>query len=92
MASKNRLPSSLAFLLIFLAVTLFINFLHTEHSLDKDVSCPACHFLNSTLQTAQIFFFYLPPPSFLGVLESPHSLAYASIVLPSTSSRSPPSA
>lgn len=90
MTNKQRKGLNIIFLFIFLAVTLFINFLHSEHSLTAQEDCPACHFLNSTFTTCQINFFYLPPPSITGVLKDFYFLNYSYIVSITPSSRSPP--
>ncbi|MGD9345694.1 MAG: hypothetical protein PVH84_07515 [Candidatus Aminicenantes bacterium] len=90
MTNTKRIGLNVIFLFTFLAVTLFINFLHSEHSLASQEDCPACHFLNSTFTTCQINFFYLPPPSITGVLKYFYSLNYEQIVSVSPSSRSPP--
>ncbi len=90
MINKQRIGLNLIFLFIFLAVTLFINFGHTEHTLTSQEDCPACHFLNSTFTTCQINFFHLPPPSVTGVLKDFYFFNYTYIVLIAPSSRSPP--
>jgi hypothetical protein len=88
---KRRKIFHLLFLLTFLSVTLFINFLHTENTLSSTDDCPACHFVNSTLMTAQINFFFLPPPRISGYLNSLDFFGYTFIAFVTPSSRSPPS-
>ena len=89
---KNRLALNLLFLFTFLSVSLFINFFHTEDTINGIDDCPACHFLNSSFTTSQINFFYLPPPSITGLLEILYSFNYTSNAIIIPSSRSPPSA
>jgi len=79
-----------AFLFLFLFVTLFINFFHTEKTLCKNDTCPACNFQNSSLTTSQINFFHLPPPSILSLFKLTESFNYEYILLVDPSSRSPP--
>jgi len=81
---------NLAFLLVFLSLTLFINFFHTEHSFSANDNCPACHFLNSTFTTSHINFFHLPPPSVSGILSFYYSFNYTETFSIIPSSRSPP--
>ncbi len=90
MINKQSKGLNLIFLFVFLIVTLFINFAHTEHSFTSQEDCPACHFLNSTFTTCQINFFHLPPPSITGVLKDIYFFNYAYIVSTFPSSRSPP--
>lgn len=79
-------------LLIFLVLTLSINFLHTETKAQGQNDCPACHFQNSTLTTAQVSVISLPQLRLLEILRLFESLAYEDIHLITPSSRSPPSA
>jgi hypothetical protein len=90
MNSKTKKLFNLAFLFIFLVVTLFINFFHTEKIILKNDNCPACHFLNSSITTSQINFFHLPPPSILGTLKTFEPFNYTYVFIIDPSSRSPP--
>jgi len=90
MSTKRIKLFNLAFLFIFLLITLFINFFHTETALTRDDDCPACHFLNSTFTTSQINFFHLPPPSISGILKTYEPFNYTFIFTIDPSSRSPP--
>ena len=60
MNRRGQKLSNLLFLFVFLIITVFINFFHTEKAFAKDDNCPACNFQNSSLTTSQINFFYLP--------------------------------
>ena len=90
MSIKRIKLFNLAFLFIFLLITLSINFFHTEKTNTSSDNCPACHFLNSTFTTSQINFFHLPPPSISGILKTFESFNYAFIFTIDPSSRSPP--
>ena len=81
---------NLIFLFVFLFVSLFINFFHTEKTLSESDDCFACNFLNSSLTTTQINFFFLPPPSILSIVESSESFNYTYIFFIDPTSRSPP--
>lgn len=90
MDKRCRKYLNLGFLFLFLFAVLFINFFHTEKSFERDNTCPACNFQNSSLATSQINFFCLPP---LSSLISPMlNLSFNYIYLSSSdsSSRSPP--
>jgi len=88
---RNTLKAfNLAFLFIFLCVTLFINFFHIETNITEHDNCPACHFQSSVLTTSQINFFHLPPPSLTGILNTFYSIQYTYIFAIPPSSRSPP--
>lgn len=87
---KSKKIFNVSFLFIFLLITLFINFFHTETTLIGDDDCPACHFLNSTFNTNHINFFYLPQLAFIEMLKTVDiSLCYQLFVIDPTS-RSPP--
>lgn len=90
MLQKHRIGFNISFLLAFLFLTLFINFLHQDTVLQGGNSCPACHFLNSTLTTTQINFFISPQLTLLDTLRTCESLQTDQVVLISPSSRSPP--
>lgn len=76
---------------IFLSVTLFINFFHTENTFENDVKCPACNFIASSVISGQIIFFHLPPPSISGILKTYDTFTYTAAVIPKPISRAPPS-
>ena len=90
MFKKYRKYYNIIFLFTFLAVTLSINFLHTEKTLTENDNCPACNFLNSSFTTSQINFFHLPPPFISGILKSHYAFTYKYIITIDPSSRSPP--
>jgi hypothetical protein len=81
---------NISFLLLFFIITSSIHFLHTEHTLTKDDNCPACQFQSSSLTTAQINFFYLPPPAFFKFLRSYVFFNYTFVFSLTPNSRSPP--
>jgi len=89
---KNRRKSyaNIFFLLVFLFVTLGINFTHTERFLTSSDSCPACHFQNSTFTTNQIDFFHLPQLALIDYLDWSEPYQIHETVLVAPSSRSPP--
>ncbi len=81
---------NITFLAFFFAITLFINFLHTETTINKSDNCPACQFQTSALSTCQIAFFHLPPPPINGFVDSARIFEYICLFTVETSSRSPP--
>jgi len=90
MTRKYRNHFNIAFLFIFLGLILSINFVHTEDTLQRSDSCPACQFQNSTLATAQIDFFCLPQLSVLEIIKVFKSFHIQQLVFITPSSRSPP--
>ncbi len=90
MFKKHRKYYNIIFLFTFLAVTLFINFLHTEETLTENDNCPACNFLNSSFTTSQINFFHLPQLLLLNRLKIFEYFHSNQIFFIDTSSRSPP--
>ena len=90
MSKVQKKYSNLIFLFFFLAVTLFINFFHTEHALQASNACPACRFQNSTLATSQIHFFHLPQLSLLETLKTFETFHHNQLFFITPSSRSPP--
>jgi len=81
---------NLTFLLIFLTLTLFVNFFHTEEIITDTDNCPACQFQCSSVTTGHINFFFLPPPQIAGNLEIFYSFDYQSVYSIDPVSRSPP--
>ncbi len=92
MTRRYRKNFNIAFLFIFLGLILSINYIHTEDTLQRSNSCPACQFQNSTLATAQIDFFHLPQLSVLEIIKVFESVHIQQLVYITPSSRSPPQA
>jgi len=90
MAKSYRKQFNIAFLLIFLFLTLTINYFHTEDTLRQSENCPACQFQNSTLMTSQIHFFHLPQLLALESLRLFESSIPSHLIFITPSSRSPP--
>ncbi len=90
MLRKQKIGFILVALLLFLCVTLFIHLFHQEESFQGSSSCPACHFQNSTLMTAQIDVFTLPQLTQLDILRSFEAGTLIQIFPAAPSSRSPP--
>ena len=90
MVKSYRKECNLTFLFIFLFLTLTINYFHTEDTIKRSDSCPACQFQNSTLMTAQIHFFHLPQLSILEMLKIFESSRISRLFFITPSSRSPP--
>jgi hypothetical protein len=90
MTRRHKKLFNVTFLAIFLFLSLAIHFFHTEHCVHTGNSCPACHFQNSTLTTAQISFFHLPQLAMLEMLKVfESSVAHQAFII-TPSSRSPP--
>jgi hypothetical protein len=93
--SKERSRSLLvAFLLLFVAVTLNIDFFHTEaknRGANRD-NCPACHFLNSALSISPDISFTLIVLVCQGMLAPADHRRLAEVSVLSVPSRSPPQA
>jgi hypothetical protein len=90
MSTKRIKLFNLAFLFIFLLISLFINFFHTEKTTKGNDNCPACHFQNSSLTTSQINFFHMPQLYLLDILKTFESFNYWQIFFLDPTSRSPP--
>jgi len=88
--SKKRNFIVYASLLIFLILSLSINFFHKEKTPENSKDCPACHFQNSTLFTAQINFSQLPELSLIEFIKSCQITEYHNLIYTTPSSRSPP--
>jgi hypothetical protein len=87
---KHRSGINLILLCLFLFPTLLIHFLHSESSINGSNTCPACHFQNSTLTTAQVPVVILPQLELFEILRSIRSAHYNQIYYIQPSSRSPP--
>ncbi len=79
-------------LLVFAAVCLGINFLHTETGPAGRGDCPACHFLTSSLTTSPGLVFVVPALLLLEALAPAEPPSSPDVFVPSLCSRSPPSA
>lgn len=90
MAKSYRIQFNIAFLFLFLFLSLAVNYFHTEDTLKRCCKCPACHFQNSTLTTAQINFFHLPQLATLETLRLIESIFLSHLFFVTPSSRSPP--
>ncbi|MFW6136767.1 MAG: hypothetical protein ACOC5U_01705 [Candidatus Aminicenantaceae bacterium] len=90
MTIKNRSLFNLLFLLIFLFLSLGINFFHTETTPESQQKCPACHFQNSTLLSAHIHFGYLPQLTQLGIIGRFEAFPGPQLLFTLPLSRSPP--
>ncbi len=83
----------LVLLLTFFAVTLFIDFFHTEQFLQVKESCPACHFQSSIPNLGQHeLCSYLHPPQLrlLELLPVDECSEFQQILLDHPTSRAPP--
>lgn len=87
-ALRRRLPVLVA--LVFLAVTLGIEFFHTEHSVAGQRDCPACQFHNSSLSVSPAALISLPPLVCRGVVTPAEPLLAGEAFVLSKPSRAPP--
>jgi len=90
MRTRTRTGLRILFLLAFSAITLGINFLHTEKGVIGGDDCPACHFLTSSLATSPGVAIIVPDLLFQGDLTPGPALPSNDLVVLSLSSRSPP--
>jgi len=90
MNKQDRILLNLLFLLVFFIISLGINFLHVETTPESQKNCPACHFQNSTLLTARIYFINLPQLIQLEILSRIEVKLYEQFCFTSPRSRSPP--
>jgi hypothetical protein len=74
----------------FVAITLGINFLHTETGPAGRGDCPACHFLTSSLSTGPGVGFLLPALLCLEMLPAVESCLSNEVFVLHLCSRSPP--
>lgn len=88
----GRIAFPIAVLLAFAAVTLGVNFLHTETGPGGRDDCPACQFLTSSLSTSPGLVFLVPGLLVHGTLAAVESLRSPEVVVLSLCSRSPPAA
>jgi hypothetical protein len=77
-------------LLLFLCVLLTINFFHTENKLHSVESCPACHFLQSSLSVGPAVPIQLPPLLLVAILPFLNLSEKMSVFCVDLVSRSPP--
>jgi len=92
MSPKFNKLFNFVFLLIFLSLTLFINFFHTGKNILENCDCPACHFQSSTLATNLMIYLYLPQFMLLERLITFESFQYNQPHLIIPLSRAPPQA
>jgi hypothetical protein len=89
---RTRAALRMLLLMAFAAITLSINFLHTETGPRSSSDCPACHFLNSSLSTSPGVVIALPALLYQGTLTAVEPVLSPEVVVLSRCSRSPPSA
>jgi len=82
----------IAVLLVFAAVALGINFLHTETGPGGRNDCPACHFLSSSSSAGPGVVFIVPTLLCQGTFTPVEPVSSSEVVVLFLSSRSPPPA
>ena len=92
MKGRSGTGFRIAVLVAFAAVTLGINFAHTEKTVGGGKDCPACHFLTSSLSTSPGIVFLVPALLCQGTLPAVEPCRASETVVLSRSSRSPPRA
>ena len=90
MITKKKNFIIFASLLMFLILTLGIDFFHTEKTPQESKDCPACHFQNSIFMTAQINFYHHPELTLIQIVKSCQVIPYHSLTYTVPSTRSPP--
>jgi len=83
---------NLLFLSLFLSITLFVNFFHTEKTVKDNPFCPACHFQSSSFTTNTVNFFIPTQLFFLGNLKVFEYFNYRTFFCLDFSPRGPPQA
>ena len=73
---RRYICANLAILVLFLGVTLLINFAHTEKTPRGSQDCPACHFQNSSLATQAMPCLFLPSIAFIQIVEAAAATEY----------------
>ena len=76
--------------LVFVAVTLGIEFFHTEDSVAGQRECPACQFHHSSLSVSPVTLISLPPLVCHGVVPPAEPLEAGEAFVLSRPSRAPP--
>jgi hypothetical protein len=90
MLTRSRFLTSLLLSSLFIFVTLFINFFHTETAFSESDNCPACHFQNSSITTGQIHIPFVPQPVFFGIQQTSEFFHYTFLTVIEANSRDPP--
>jgi len=90
MIKKEKKLLNFLFFFLFISLVLFINFFHTEKTIKKSDSCPACHFQSSSITTHTINFFVHPQLSFLAILKVFESFNFETFFSINLSPRGPP--
>jgi hypothetical protein len=92
MTLRTRAGLRILLIAAFAAITLGINFLHTESGPGSGDDCPACHFLSSSLSTNPGLGIVLPALVLQETLAPIEPLRSSEVVVLSRCSRAPPSA
>ena len=93
MSSKQMKRFTLVFLLSFLFLILFIDFLHTEQCFAAKSPCPACRYQSSTPTSSQSFLsncYHQPRLVVVEVLSMSDSPHYRQSFYGDAASRAPP--
>jgi hypothetical protein len=91
-SERARTGLRIAVLVAFVAISLGINFAHTEKSVAESKDCPACHFLHSSLSTSPGVVLIVPALLCQGTLPAAEPCRTFEVVVLYTTSRSPPQA
>jgi len=92
MSERARTGLRIAILVLFVAITLGINFAHTEKCVGGGKDCPACHFLTSSLSAGPGVVFLVPALLCQGMLPAAEPCRAIEVILLSATSRAPPQA
>ncbi len=92
MNRKNLGIADIAVLAIFISLTFFINFFHTEKTLGAGQDCPACQFQHSSIATHVIQCFFVPRIDFVELAKVSVLFSYEHHFSIDLSPRGPPQA
>lgn len=84
--------ANIAVIVVFLALTLLVNFAHSEKTPKPSPSCPACQFQHSSLATQVSLALFLPQIRFIEIVELAAVRGYLYLAAISLPARSPPQA
>lgn len=82
----------IGFIPTFAVLSMAIGFFHTEGSFADQTSCPACHFLASSLSVSPSLLVIVPSLICLGAASAAEPLRLCAADLRDSLSRSPPAA
>ncbi len=92
MSRKHLRIADVGVLAVFMALTFFINFFHTEKTFEAAPGCPACQFQHSSIATHVMPCLFVPRFDFVELVKASIVIRTEHLLFIDLSPRGPPQA